>query len=219
MRTQERENRVFVMTVDQRRSRRGTDRVEELLSWLGSTAAVVRPFERTAGDEVQGVLADPAAVVDLTLALVRRGEWSTGIGAGPVHEPLPASTRAGAGPAFELARQAVGRAKSSASLLAVAAPDHDAATAAQSALDLLAAILLRRSGPGWAATDLAAQGLAQAEVAERLGISKQAVSQRLRAAVWGPEQTGRVLAARLLAATETPATTPLPPLNPRGRDR
>ena len=114
---------MFVLTVDQRHSRRGVDRVEELLDWLATQPGVVRTFERTAGDEVQGVMDDAAAVVDVVLALVRRSAWSVGIGAGPVHEPLPASTRAGSGPAFELARKAVQRAKSSPQPLAVGAPD------------------------------------------------------------------------------------------------
>ncbi|MDQ1620678.1 MAG: hypothetical protein QOE19_3247 [Actinomycetota bacterium] len=198
---------MLVMTVDRRHSRQQQDRVEELLDWLAS-APVIRPFERTAGDEVQGVLDDPGAVVDLTLALVRRGDWSIGIGVGPVHEPLPASTRAGSGPAFELARAAVNRAKSSPQLLAVAAPGTAAAAAAQAALDLLAAVVSRRSDAGWEATDLVARGLSQTEVADQLGITKQAVSQRLRAALWAPEVAGRDLARQLLAAADSPVGGP-----------
>ncbi len=95
---------MFVLTVDQRHSRRGQDRVDALLGWLADRPGVLRGFERTAGDEVQGVMDEPSAVVDLVLGLVRRGAWSIGIGAGPVDEPLPASTRAGSGPAFVLAR-------------------------------------------------------------------------------------------------------------------
>ncbi|MGZ4593891.1 MAG: hypothetical protein ACXV3C_08485 [Actinomycetes bacterium] len=198
---------MLVMTVDQRHSRQAPDLVEELLAWLATAAPVVRPFERTAGDEVQGVLSDPHAVVDLTLALVRRGDWSIGIGAGPVNQPLPPSTRAGSGPAFELARAAVTRAKSSPQMLAVAAPDTTAAADAQAALDLLAAVVARRSEPGWEAADLVARGLSQTQVADQLGITKQAVSQRLRAAVWAPEVAGRDLAARLLAAADQADST------------
>jgi hypothetical protein len=201
---------VFVLTVDQRHSRRSRDRVDDLLGWLAGQRGVVRGFERTAGDEVQGVMDDPTAVVDVVLALVRRGDWSVGLGAGPVHEPLPASTRAGSGPAFELARKAVERAKSSPQLLAVSAPDPDRAIAAQSALDLLANVVQRRTDPGWEAVDLISRGTTQTEVAERLGITKQAVSQRLRAATWAPEVAGRDLAAQLLAAADSPAAGPRP---------
>jgi hypothetical protein len=193
---------VFVLTVDQRHSRRGRDRVEELLGWLASQPGVLRSFERTAGDEVQGVMDDPTAVVDVVLGLVRRGEWSVGIGAGPVREPLPASTRAGSGPAFELARKAVEQAKSSPQSLAVGAQDRARATAAQAALDLLASVVQRRTDPGWEAVDLISRGANQTEVAQQLGITKQAVSQRLRAASWAPEVAGRDLAAQLLAAAD-----------------
>jgi hypothetical protein len=193
---------MFVLTVDQRHSRGRGDKVEDLLGWLASHPGVLRGFERTAGDEVQGVMDDAAAVVDVVLGLVRRGDWSIGIGAGPVNEPLPASTRAGSGAAFELARKAVERAKSSPQLLAVGAPSQERAAAAQAALDLLASVVQRRTEPGWEAVDLISSGANQTEVAERLGITKQAVSQRLRAAIWAPEVAGRDLAAQLLEAAE-----------------
>jgi hypothetical protein len=199
---------VFVLTVDQRHSRRGHDRVEDLLGWLAHQPGVVRGFERTAGDEVQGVMDDAAAVVNVVLGLVRRGEWSVGVGAGPVREPLPASTRAGSGPAFELARKAVEQAKSSPSLLAVRAPDRDRAIAAQAALDLLASVVQRRTDPGWEAVDLISRGATQTEIAEALGITKQAVSQRLRAATWAPEMAGRDLAAQLLGVADSPGSRP-----------
>ena len=166
---------------------------------------MLRGFERTAGDEVQGVMDDAAAVVDVVLGLVRRGEWSVGVGVGPAREPLPASTRAGSGPAFELARAAVEHAKSSPQLLAVGAPDPARAAAAQAALDLLASVVQRRTDPGWEAVDLINKGITQTDVAEALGITKQAVSQRLRAATWSPEVAGRDLAAQLLTAADSPA--------------
>jgi hypothetical protein len=194
-----------VLTIDQRHSRRRHDKVDDLLGWLATQPGVVRGFERTAGDEVQGVMDDAAAVVGLVLGLVRSGDWSIGIGAGPVHEPLPASTRAGSGPAFLLARKAVERAKSNPQLLAVGAPSQERAAAAQAALDLLASVVQRRTEPGWEAVDLLSSGANQTEVAERLGITKQAVSQRLRAATWAPELAGRDLAASLLEAADSPA--------------
>ena len=80
---------MFVLTVDQKNSRRGTDRIETLLAWLAARGeAFVRPFERTAGDEVQGVLSRPGDVVSLVLALVRQDAWSVGVGIGAVNEPL-----------------------------------------------------------------------------------------------------------------------------------
>ncbi len=56
----------YVMTVDQRRSSRSPDLVEQALAQLAAVPTIL-PFERTAGDELQGVLADPVSVVDAIL--------------------------------------------------------------------------------------------------------------------------------------------------------
>jgi hypothetical protein len=125
-----------------------------------------------------------------------------GVGVGPVDAPLPASTRAGSGPAFTLARDAVTRAKSRPTWLAVTGSRPDDARHAQAALDLLAVIVQRRTDRGWEAVDLAARGLTQVEAAKRLGISKQAVSQRLLAAEWHVEPDGRALASHLLSVAD-----------------
>ncbi len=197
---------MLVLTVDQRRSRGSADQVEHLLGWLDERRlTTVRRFERTAGDEVQGVLDHPGAVVDLVTDLVRQDDWSIGIGVGPVDLPLPASTRAGSGAAFTLARDAVTRAKSRPTGLAVSGASAGGAAHAQAALDLLAALAQRRTDRGWEAVDLAAGGLSQVEIAERLGITKQAVSQRLHAADWHLEPPARELAAHLLAVADASA--------------
>ena len=194
---------MYVLTVDQRHSRRGTDRVDALLAELADRSPdLVRQFERTAGDEVQAVAARPEVVVDLTLFLVAAREWSVGIGVGRVGEPLPASTRAGSGPAFAHARAAVTAAKSRPTLLAVAGDKEAAVRRAQSALDLVAAVLQRRTDRGNEAVTLAREGLSQLDAARRLGVTKQAVSQRLQAADWHLEPPGRELAAYLLAEAD-----------------
>ncbi len=190
---------MFVLTVDQRHSRRTRDRVEALLRDLSRRTDLVRPFERTAGDEVQAVLDRPEAVVDLTLLLVRDRQWSVGVGIGAVDQPLPASTRAGSGPAFVRARAAVTAAKPRTTCLAVVGPEDGSARRAQTALDLVAALLQRRTERGAEAVALAREGLNQLEVAGRLGVSKQAVSQRLQAADWHLEVPGRELAVHLLS--------------------
>ncbi|RVW04141.1 hypothetical protein [Rhodococcus xishaensis] len=188
---------MFVLTVDQRDSRNDVDRVAPLLADLADRA-LLRPFERTAGDEVQAVADDPAAVVDVALDLVRRGHWSIGIGIGEVEQPLPDQTRAGRGPAFEAARAAVDRAKKAPGAVAVEAPNADTALDADTALTLIALVIARRSPQGQAAVDLMERGLTQSEAATELGISKQAVSQRLAAAGWHADGPGRRLATRLL---------------------
>jgi hypothetical protein len=190
---------MFVLTVDQRRSRRTPDQVESLLRDLARRTDLLRTFERTAGDEVQGVLDRPEPVVELTLVLAPYREWSVGIGVGDVVEPLPESTRAGSGPAFSNARAAVTAAKNRATGLAVVGPEAVTARRAQTALDLVAAMLQRRTALGVEAVDLARQRYSQVQIAERLGVSKQAISQRLQAADWHLEAPGRELAAYLLS--------------------
>lgn len=188
---------MFVLTVDQRGSRRDVDRVDDLLEALRHPQ-LIRPFDRTAGDEVQAVADDPAVVVDLALELLRRRHWSIGIGVGPVETPLPEQTRAGRGRAFEHARTAVERAKNAPGRIAIEGENADAAADADAALTLLATVVLRRSDQGHEAVHLARLGLPQAHIADRLDISRQAVSQRLAAAGWQAEQPGRELVRRLL---------------------
>jgi hypothetical protein len=189
----------YVLTVDQRGSRRGPDRVADALRLLDGSVPVLLGFERTAGDEFQGVLADPADVVDVVLRLVRMGGWSIGVGAGPVQTPLPESTRAGAGPAFLAARRAVDAAKQRPFRLAVRGAVPPEAADAQAVLSALAGLVDRRSEQAWAAIELVEEGRTQSDAATALGISRQAVGQRLAAGMWELEKELRPTAARLLA--------------------
>ncbi len=189
---------VFVLTVDQQRSSGSPDRVDAALSHL-SRVPTVLAFERTAGDEFQGLLDDELSVVDVILDLVRDGHWHIGLGIGPVEQPLPGSTRAARGPAFELARQAVDDAKRRPQHLAVRGVDSDRAREAEAVLTLMAAVAERRSEAAWEAIDLSGAGLGAAEAAAKLGVSRQAVGQRLAAALWPQERACRPVAARLLA--------------------
>jgi hypothetical protein len=196
---------MLVLTIDQRASRRQADRIEELLAWLGTRPEglrLVRGFERTAGDEIQGLLDNPDDVVTLALALVRDGSWYVGVGLGKVRTPIPASVRAATGPAFVNARSAVDRAKAAAARLGVIGPDPDTTEDAQALLALLGAVVHRRSRQGWEVVDLMADGHSQKDVAQRLRISPQAVSQRLRAALWNEERRVRPIASRLLAEAD-----------------
>jgi hypothetical protein len=188
----------YVLTVDQKASRRGPDRVDAVLRELNDTVPAMLAFERTAGDEFQGVLGEPDLVVDVVLRLVRAGGWSIGVGAGPVQTPLPASTRAGAGPAFLSARRAVDAAKQRPSRLAVRGAVPPDAGDAQAVLSALAVLVDRRSEQAWEAIALVEGGRTQAEAAGALGISRQAVGQRLAAGLWDLERELRPTAARLL---------------------
>ena len=189
----------YVLTVDQRASRRGPDRVADVLRELNGEVATMLSFERTAGDEFQGLLAGPEAVVDVVLRLVRLGTWSIGVGAGAVQTPLPESTRAATGPAFLCARRAVDAAKQRPGRLAVRGAVPADAADAQAVLSALAVLVGRRSDQAWEAIALVEEGRTQAEAATALGISRQAVGQRLAAASWELERELRPTAARLLA--------------------
>jgi hypothetical protein len=188
----------YVLTVDQRASRRSPDRVPEVLRRLNSAVPTMLGFERTAGDEFQGLIADPDDVVEVVLQLVRTREWSIGVGAGPVQTPLPQSTRAGSGPAFLSARRAVDAAKHRPTRLAVRGVTPADAGDAQAVLSALAVIVERRSDQAWAAIALVGAGRTQAEAATELGISRQAVGQRLAAGLWDLERDLRPTAVRLL---------------------
>ena len=192
---------MYVLTVDQRRSRRDIDRVPDLLGRY-ATRTLVRRFDRTAGDEVQAVSDDPELVVDIALDLVNDGSWSVGIGAGVIEEPLPDITRAGRGRAFEAARDAVNRAKTSPGAIAVSGPDADAAADAQAVLTLLAVLITRRSDEGRSAAAAMRTAATQAVAASELGITRQAMSQRLAVAGWQTELAGRTTAVRLLARAD-----------------
>lgn len=192
---------VFVLTVDQRASRTAVDLVPGLLTSLNRRprrTGLLRKFERTAGDEVQGVLSDARTSIEIIIELLRADQWNIGLGIGEVNEPLPRSTRAGSGPAFLHARDAVNRSKSSPHHINVIGSDPHAAEQVESVLWLIASVLRRRSERGWEVVDLLAEGLSRREIGVKLGISQSAVTQRAQAAGFIEEKRGRALAVELL---------------------
>lgn len=193
--------RAVVLTVDQRGSTRAeaTDKVPEALDALADLA-VLRSFERTAGDELQGVITDPDAVAAAVERLLRSGAWNVGLGVGAVDEPVPASTRAGRGPAFALARDAVTGAKSALWRLRVEADRAEEGRHLETALWLWAALLARRTDGGWEVADLVDAGLRYDAVARELGISQSAVSQRAAAAGIVEGRRARALIANMVGA-------------------
>lgn len=188
---------VLVLTVDQRGSRRSPDLVADALIGLPDIPAL-RPFEQTVGDEFQGVLDDPAALPPVVETLLRDDSWHIGIGVGSVEEPLPDHARAGRGAAYLHARQAVTTAKSSPWHLRVVG-DDPGTRALETVLWLWAAVLARRTARGWEVADLVAEDLSYDEVAQRLGITPSAVSQRAAAAGIVESRRARELATDLTA--------------------
>ena len=173
--------RVAVFTVDQRGSSGAlaTDRVPDTLAGL-SDVAMLRPFERTAGDEFQGVLDDPESLAVLVERLLREDDWSIGIGIGEVDAPLPDSTRAGRGDAFVHARAAVTAAKKAPHRTRVIG--GEATRALETIVWLWAVVLERRTAGGWELADQVEGGASYDEAARRLGVTPSAISQRAQAA-------------------------------------
>jgi len=152
---------------------------------------------------VQAVLTDAATTVTLTLHLQRLQEWSVGIGVGEV-EHLAPSSRASSGPAFIHAREAVERAAGRAvpAPVAVIGGDPGRAAEAEALLQLMAAVVRRRSAAGWQMIDARRAAPTAREAATALGISPQAASQRLQAALWEEVRGVEPLAAGLLRAMD-----------------
>ena len=198
---------VFAVVADQRRSRRAPDAVPAALAALAGLPAqgLLLGFERTAGDEIQGLLASPQLLVRVVSLLAREGQWRIGVGVGPVDTPLPGSTRAARGEVYVAARAAVEAARTQPPGVAVrqaAGPMDDPASPAwqaETALLLWVHLLARRSAAGWEICDLLDRGLANRAAAAALGISPSAASQRAARAAYAEGRRGAELVARLLA--------------------
>jgi hypothetical protein len=182
---------MLVVTIDQIGSSTSADRVPAFLAELDVLTHDHRQlaFERTVGDEVQGVLAEPATLRAVVSHALRDGHWSIGIGIGDVDEPLPHSTREATGPAFSLARKAVDRAKGKRMVarVAVEAGNPERARDLEAAWHLVATIAAARSAKMWEAIDTVSMMNSNASAAARLGISAQALSERLQRAGWAAE--------------------------------
>jgi hypothetical protein len=198
---------MFVITADQIDSRNDRDRASELIADLASRFgdAFALPPDQTSGDEIQVLLKDAAAAVEIVLEINRTGFWTVGLGVGQVRRPLAASTRQSAGDAFIAARDAVTRAKKSDARFALSSPaaSEEATALSDTEVEAVFAMLLlvrqRRTREGWQAVDLLTTGRSQAEVAAELGITTAAVSQRIKASLWRVEESVRPALARLLS--------------------
>ena len=205
----------MVVTADQRRSRSNPDRVPEALAEL-TVYDTALGFERTAGDEIQGLLDQPTDVIGVVETLTRLGDWRIGIGIGPVETPLPSSTREARGPAYVAARVAIGEAHRAPSGLALrlagemegggsvgALPYRDLlllATDTEAALWMLRALWQRRTEEGWEIVQVLSRVHTNASAAALLDISPSAVSQRLSRSYLAETDRGSALAGRLLGA-------------------
>lgn len=203
---------MFVLTIDQRDSRKVGDKVPELLAQLKRVAPTPRlAFARSVGDEVQGVIDTPQDVLAIARFLLRKRDWYLGIGVAPHHDALPKRSADASGEPFVLAREAVEDAKivRGSAPVSVRATQPNQAAHAQGLLRLLGVIYAARSDAAWEAIDELAnhdgspKGLTQKDVAALLGISNPAVSKRLRVAAYDEELGVLPLLLELLALLDS----------------
>ena len=214
---------MYVLTIDQQGSTSDIDRVPELIDALLDLAPV--PFERSVGDELQGVVEHAADVVDIALHALRSGHWYVGIGIGTVQLAPGASPREGSGNAFVAARKAVELAKGAAGQVPLSvvsgtmasgkdspSPTREntaqegamASANAQAVLRLIGRLVQQRTEAQWRVVDRlrAAQGGgrhgSQKQVARELGITEQSVSRAVLRSGWQEEWAARPAAAMLL---------------------
>lgn len=199
---------MFVLTVDQRGSRRHGDKVPQLLKVLADVKAIL-PFERSVGDEVQGALDDPHEVVEAVARLLREQDWYVGIGVGQADSPLPLSSRAASGDVFVAAREAVDAAKKTGDRVPLCVVTATVAAiewveAAEAVLVLMGDLVRHRSAAEWRVLDAMDESpdATQKDVAAALGISPQAVSKAIGRSGRAEERGGRRAAALLLQHAE-----------------
>ncbi|MBC7763165.1 DNA-binding protein [Glaciihabitans sp. GrIS 2.15] len=195
---------MFAITADQVDSRRRPDIAAETMRSLEVMLGegLVLPVDRTAGDEIQMLVAAPGTALTAILALTRHGQWSVGCGIGSVNLPLPANAREAGGDAFVAARAAVNEAKKRDTRFALRSTAATDAADAEAFVDLLLQLRARRSAEGWEMCDLLLAGNSQAEAAKLLGITPQAASKRARAAALRVEFAARSPLERRLAAVD-----------------
>ena len=198
---------MFAITADQVDSRRRPDIAAETMLTLEAMLGqgLVLPVDRTAGDEIQLLLATSDTALAAILALTRYGQWSVGCGIGGVTLPLAENTREAGGAAFVAAREAVNDAKKRDTRFALRSTAVTAAADAEAFVDLLLQLRARRSAEGWEMCDLLSAGNSQAEAAKLLGITPQAASKRARTAALRVDFAARSPLERRLAAVDEAA--------------
>jgi hypothetical protein len=190
----------IVVLMDQRNSSAGADLVEPASRTFNErfAAALGLGFVRTAGDEMQAVLRDAAALPDLLAEALETRAWWIGLGLGTISR-VGESARASTGPAFKSARKAIDAAKRdrSAPGPAVRGDPHELAESLQAALAGWAFIRAKRTARQREVVAQVRAAPSRRAAAERLGITHQAVSDALIASGHDPEEQLRGLIARI----------------------
>lgn len=157
-----------------------------------STLDGVGTFDVVAVEDIRAHVEDAEAACMLIMALLSDGDWAIGLG-------ITAGSSA-TNPAVYVASDVVSTRAGTVSVV-VEGGSADASDAEDIAATfaLISHVLAKRTFEGREATSLVRSGLNQNEAAVELGISKQAMSQRLQAAGWQAEQAGWQLAVNLIS--------------------
>ena len=178
-------------------------RFAEVLSTLEDAGE----FEIIGVEEIRAHIASPATACDVVMALLAAGDWAIGIGVVPGETPPDPEDEAQVDLAKRTATEAL-RPTTRAGTVKVriigAKRDDVRGFNISAAFTLMSQVLSKRSSEGREATSLVRSGFNQNEAAAELGISKQAMSQRLQAAGWQAEQAGWQLAVNLLDQARRP---------------
>ena len=164
------------------------ERSAEALSSLPGVAG----FEVLGVEDIRSKVADAEAALNLIMALLSDGNWAIGLGI------ADGSDNSAPSDASATATAAVG---TRAGQVRVIVDRQNATTEAAdiaATFALMSHVLHKRTYEGREATSLVRRGMNQNEAATTLGISKQAMSQRLQAAGWPAEQAGWQLALNLI---------------------
>jgi len=164
------------------------ERSAEALSGLPGVAG----FEVLGVEDIRSTVDDAEAALNLIMALLSDGNWAIGLGI------ADGSDNSAPSDASATATAAVG---TRAGQVRVIVERQNATTEAAdiaATFALMAHVLHKRTYEGREATSLVRRGMNQNEAAATLGISKQAMSQRLQAAGWPAEQAGWQLALNLI---------------------
>ena len=174
------------------RSTRRADHVQasaQALSGLEGVGTV----EVAGIEELRAAPDNAVGVTTLVLALLAAGDWAVGIGVCP-QDNIEQAHRASSSVIGK-----GGRASTVKTRIRTNNPrGKDYSEDIGAAFTLLHHVISRRSPEGREATGLVRAGYSQVEAAEELGVSKQAVNQRLAAAGWQAELAGWDLAVHLL---------------------
>lgn len=187
------------------RATRRAELVERSAAAL-STLEGVGEFDFLGVEDICADVDTATAVCEVVMALLADGSWaiSIGVSSSAAKKTATEGLKPAARPGQVYATVEPTVAAGTGSKAAKEKAKKNSANIV-SAFALLSFVLGKRTAEGREATSLVRSGLNQNEAAEELGISKQAMSQRLQAAGWAAEGAGWQLAVNLIAAADLDA--------------